>query len=243
MQKGEAVMANRSARLVEPKAAGQQKEFVHRLGRQSWIVDSEAAGQVMGWVRREAATWRADLEAMATHFPHWALVGGSGSQAARCRCGGPLAPAQGALRCVLCGKAGRADTLMWVGHVPVLARPEATFGARRRALQAAGFGETEIGGLVYLLVPLVVVYPSEWPSLEPAVYYAPTWLATLELPLADGRYHVIGGGRACLFGWGQWRPMSIAAVLQQRVVNHVVSLLKIAAGMSPDKAFIGRVAH
>jgi hypothetical protein len=37
--------------------------------------------------------------------------------------------------------------------------------------------------------------------------------------------------------------MTVAAVLQQRVVNHVTSLLKIAVGMPPDKAFIGRVAH
>src|SRR5690606_23482262 len=125
-------------------------------------------------------------------------------------------PLAGGLRCVVCGKAGIADTLMWVGQIPVLARPEVSFAAKRSALTAAGFGETEIGGLVYLLVPLVVVYPTEWPSLEPGVYYAPKWLTTLGLPLADGSYHIIGGGRACLFGWGQWRPMSVAAVLQQR---------------------------
>jgi hypothetical protein len=103
--------------------------------------------------------------------------------------------------------------------------------------------EAEVGGLVYVLVPLAVTYPVEWPLLEPSVNYAPRWLTTLALPLADGRYHIIGGGRACLFSWNQWRPMSVAAVLQQRVVNHVVSLLKIAAGISLDKAFLGRVAH
>ena len=131
---------------------------------------------------------------------------------------------------------------MWVGQLPVLARPKPRLRTRRAALQAAGFGETEVGGLVYLLVPLAVVYPAEWPSVEPGVYYAPKWLTTLGCR-ANGSYHLVGGGRACLFGWGQWRPMSVAAVLQQRVVNHVVSLLKIAAGMAPDKAFIGRVAH
>ncbi len=198
----------------------------------------------MAWVAREAAAWRADVEGMATHFPHWALVGGNRrGHAARCFCGGPLAPTQGALRCVVCGAVGSAESLMWVGQLPVLARPEATFLARRRALTAAGFAETEVGGLVYLLVPLAVTYPVEWPLLEPSVTYAPLWLTTLDLPLADGSYHIIGGGRACLFGWNQWRPMSVAAVLQQRMVNHVVSLLKIAAGMSPDQAFLGRVEH
>jgi hypothetical protein len=203
----------------------------------------DAAAQVMGWVRREPDVWQADLLSMARHFPHWILAAGDGSVPGRCPCGGPLVPAEGALRCVMCGKAGRASTLMWVGQLPVLARPEATFARRRSALRAAGFGETEVGGLVYLLVPLVVSYPSEWPSLEPGVTYAPQWLAALELPSANGAYHLVGGGRACLFGWGQWRPMSVTAVLQQRVVNHVVSLLKIAAGMSPEAAFIGRMAH
>lgn len=207
------------------------------------MVDEEAAWQVMGWVRREPASWRADLEEMAKHFPHWTLVGGKGSQPLRCGCGGPLAPQEAGLCCVLCRKAGQADSLMWVGQLPVLARPDNSFVARRKALTAAGFAETTVGGLVYLLVPLVVVYPGEWPSLEPGVYYSPQWLAAAGLPIANGAYHLVGGGRACLFGYNQWRPMSVAAVLQQRVVNHVVSLLKIAAGMTPHEAFIGRVAH
>lgn len=241
-------MATMLDRLIQKNTTQQQamdemSVISHRLGAKKWFVDRAAAAKVMGWVRREPAAWQADVAAMATHFPHWTLVGGSGAQPAACACGGPLAPISGALRCVLCGSVGRGDTLMWVGQIPVLARPDVSFGPRRAALRAAGFGETEIGGLVYLLVPLVVTYPSEWPSLEPEVHYAPQWLTTLELPLANGSYHIVSGGRACLFGWNQWRPMTVAAVLQQRVVNHVVSLLKIAAGMSPQQAFIGRVAH
>ena len=226
-----------------PTSTSDNQKIVQRLGGQTWVVDDKAAGQVMAWVGREAAVWRKELTEMAAHFPHWALVGGSMGQPVRCACGGPLAPTQGALRCVVCGKPGLADALLWVGQLPVLARPEASFVARRAALRAAGFAETEVGGLVYLLVPLIVAYPTEWPSLEPSVNYAPQWLTALGLPLANGSYHLIGGGRACLFGWQQWRPMSVAAVLQQRVVNHVVSLLKIAAGMTPDKAFLGRMAH
>jgi hypothetical protein len=132
---------------------------------------------------------------------------------------------------------------MWVGQLPVLARPDDAFTERRKVLAAGGFAETTVGGLVYLLVPLVVVYPAEWPSLEPGVYYAPNWLSAIGLPQANGSYHLVGGGRACLFGYNQWRPMSVAAVLQQRVVNHAVSLFKIVAGMEPHEAFIGRVAH
>jgi hypothetical protein len=35
--------------------------------------------------------------------------------------------------------------------------------------------------------------------------------------------------------------MPIHAVLQQRMVNHIASLLKIAAGQAPAQAFIGRI--
>lgn len=234
-------MATLVRRLMGGKEA--QAAVVHRLGGQTWEVDRGAAGQVMGWVRREAKAWRDDVEGMAAHFPHWVLVGGSRGMAVRCACGGALAPTARALRCVVCGAVGEAEALMWMGQLPLLARPEPSFVERREALRAAGFAETQAGGLVYLLVPLAVTYPAEWPLMEPSVTYAPRWLTTLGLPLGNGRYHVIGGGRACLFGWNQWRPMSVAAVLQQRVVNHAVSLLKVAAGMAPEQAFLGRVAH
>ena len=217
--------------------------ITHRLGGQMWVVDRQAAGKAMAWVLREAAVWQADLTSMATHFPHWALVASEGSQPKLCDCSGPLAPMQGGLCCVVCGKAGQASGLLWMGQLPVLARPEASFGARREALRRAGYAETVVGGLAYLLVPLAVVYPREWPTLEPSVYYARTWLVALGLPEGNASHHLVGNGRACLFGWGQWRAMSVAAVLQQRVVNHVVSLLKIAAGVPPAQAFIGQVAH
>jgi hypothetical protein len=217
--------------------------IMHRLGGQTWVVDRQAAGEAMAWVRREAAVWQADLANMAAHFPHWALVAGEGYRPKLCGCGGPLAPMQGGLCCVVCGKAGKANDLLWMGQLPVLARAEASFGTRREVLRRAGFSEIVVRGLAYLLVPLAVVYPNEWPTLEPSVYYAPTWLAALGLPESNASYYLVSNGRACLFGWGQWRPMSVAAVLQQRVVNHVVSLLKIAAGTPPAQAFIGQVAH
>ncbi len=221
-----------------------QTAFFHTLGGKTWQVDTAAAIRAMPWVEREPEAWQADLTAMAAHFPHWALVGGDGCQPLGCRCGGgPLAPTQGGLRCAGCGAVGHAATLLWVGHLPVLARPEPCFVARRQALHAAGFVETTVRGLVYLLVPLCVVYPREWPALEPAVHYAPAWLQALGLPEASGSHHLYFHGRACLFGFGQWRPMTIADVLQQRVVNHVVSLLKVAAGIEPSVAFLGRVAH
>ena len=215
----------------------------HGVGEARWSVDEQAAAAVMPWVARRPAVWQAELAAMAAHLPTWVLVGGQANRPAACGCGGLLAPTQGALRCVACGRTGRATQLLWVGQLPIPARPEPRFAARRAALVAAGFAEAVVGDLAYLLVPLVVAYPQEWPSVEPAVIYAPKWLAALGLPLGSAAHHLLSDGRACLFGWGQWRTMTAAAVVQQRVVNHALSLLKIAAGMPPHAAFIGRVDH
>jgi hypothetical protein len=155
----------------------------------------------------------------------------------------PRTPADGALRCAGCGEPGRADGLIWLGHIPALARPEPAFARRQEALRRAGFAEVAAGGATYLLVPLAVVYPAEWPNEEPAVRYAGRWLDALGLPRASAAHHLVAGGRACLFAWGQWSALPVHAVLQQRVVNHLASLLKVAAGQPPQRAFIGRIHY
>ena len=156
-------------RRKSQKSEGEMAAVTHRLGGKAWIVDTHSAGEVMAWVRREPATWQADLTSMAAHFPHWTLVGGDGNQPKRCACGGPLAPMQNGLCCVLCGKAGQARGLLWMGQLPVLARPEATFNARRDALQRAGFRETVVGGLIYLLVP---PHCPGYPTLQSTTFLA-----------------------------------------------------------------------
>jgi hypothetical protein len=210
----------------------------------SWVVDADAAGRAMRWAARRPQTLAADLTGMATYFPHWLLVGTQAGRTTRCeRCALPSVPARGALRCPACGEATPANGLRWVGHLPALARLEPAFQRRRAALQAAGFEEAQIEEQGYLLVPLSVTYPGEWPSVEPAVRYAPRWLEALGLPRASAAHHLVGVGQACLFAWGQWQATPIHFVLQQRVVNHVASLLKIAAGARPEEAFIGRIHH
>jgi hypothetical protein len=210
----------------------------------TWPVDTNAAAAAAPWAARAPAALAADLAGMAEYFPHWLLVGAAGGRALRCRrCLVFLAPTGGAIRCPSCSDAQLANGLLWVGHLPALARPEPAFARRRAALQAAGFAEAAAGDVAYLLVPLAVVYPGEWPSVEPSVRYAGRWLDTLGLPRGSAAHHLIGDGQACLFAWGQWSAQPIHAVLQQRVVNHVASLLKIAAGQSPAQAFIGRIHH
>jgi hypothetical protein len=210
----------------------------------TWPIDTAAAATIAAWAARAPAVLQADLSGMAEYFPHWLLVGSMGGRPLRCpRCAIFLVSTGGAISCPGCGDALPADGLLWIGHLPALARAEPAFARRRAALQAAGFAEASAGGATYLLVPVSVGYPREWPNVEPAVRYTGRWLDTLGLPHASAGHHLIGDGQACLFAWGQWSAMPIHAVLQQRVVNHVASLLKVAAGQSPSQAFIGRIHH
>jgi hypothetical protein len=210
-------------------------------------VDPAAAAEVAAWAARAPKVLAQDLAGMAQYFPHWFLSGSIGGHPARCAhrdCrGASLVPTEGALRCVRCGTVGEADGLLWLGHLPSLARTEPAFQRRRKALRRSGFSEVTTGAAVYLLVPLMVVYPGEWPNVQPVVRYARRWLDALDLPRSSGVHHLIQGGRACIFSWGQWTAMPVHAVLQQRMVTHLASLLKVAAGQSPREAFIGRVHH
>ena len=208
----------------------------------SWAVDDRAAAKVMPWVKRSPEVFRRDLSGMADYFPHWFLAGGANEKPLPCqRCGALQTPFEGAVRCLKCKRPGQATGLVWVGHLPVLARPEAAFVARQQVLREAGFAEATAGEAAYLLVPLTVHYPAEWPNLEPVARYAGRWLDALGLPRSSAAHHLIQNGRACIFDWGQWQAMPIHAVLQQRLVNHLASLFKIVAGQRPAEAFIGRV--
>ncbi len=206
-----------------------------------WAVDLGAAS-VADWVRRAPQVLETDLQGMAQYFPHWILAGSIKGQPAHCsRCAALCVPCGGALRCICCGEAGRADGLLWLGHIPTLARPEGEFVRRQQALREAGFTQIVVGEAAYLLVPLTVLYPAEWPNVKPVVRYAKRWLDALSLPPSSAAHHLVHNGQACIFTWGQWRAMPVHTVLQQRVVNHIASLLKIAAGQSPRQAFIGRI--
>ena len=212
-----------------------------------WRVDPLAAAAVAPWAARAPEVLAQDLSGMAQYFPHWFLTGNAHGQPARCArraCqGAPLVPTEGALRCVRCREVGEANGLLWLGHLPSLARPERAFQRRRKALRRAGFPEVTTGEATFLLVPLMIIYPSEWPNVQPVVRYARRWLDVLNLPPSSGAHHLIQGGRACIFSWGQWTAMPVHVVLQQRMVNHVASLLKVAAGQRPRQAFIGRIHH
>lgn len=210
----------------------------------NWAVDPAALATVASWPARNPAALHQDLEGMASMFPHWILAGALHGKLARCTaCATPLVPTDGRLRCFSCGSPGAANGLLWLGQIPALARPEPAFCARQAALREAGFGEVASGNQAYLLVPLTVLYPAEWPQQEPQVRYTPRWLTLLGLPTSSARHHLVSSGQACIYAARQWTAQPIHAVLGQRMLNHIASLFKVVAGQTPEQAFIGRIHH
>lgn len=214
----------------------------YRQRTYTWQIDVQVAQRLLPWAARRPDVLVRDLEGMRAYFPHWLLLGARNQQPLRCdACAAPGVPTAGALRCVCCRKELAADSLIWRGDIPALARVEPRFQQCRRALREAGFADIQIADQTYLLVPLMLTYPAEWPNEAPLVRYATRWLAALGLPASSAAHHIVGNGHACIYAWGQWQAEPVHAVLQQRMVNHVASLLKIAAGQSPQQAFIGRI--
>ena len=208
----------------------------------NWPVDISALAGMLPVISQHPGVVQNDVESMHCFFPHWILAGTKQEKITKCRsCKVAAVPTAGAIRCPVCSVPVDADGAAWLGHIPALMPTDESFAQYRYTLAAAGFQEVETCGQVYLLVPLRLLYPHEWPNVQAAVQYAPGWLQALGLPLANASYHLIGRGQACLFAWGQWKAMSVGELLQQRVINHVHSLLKIASGQSAEQAFIGRV--
>ncbi len=212
----------------------------------AWQVDLHVAGELHGWSRRAEALLAQEIAEMGEHFPHWLLVAGRHGRALRCQhCPEPLIFAEGAARCPACWRAATlpADTtLLWIGQLPTLVRNAPALERRLPALAEAGYPTIMAGEARYLLASLSVSYPDDWPQHEPAVRYASGFLPLLGIAeTISGSTHMLGDRQACLYASGQWRGSSVRVVLQQRVVNHLASLIKIAAGVPPSQAFIGRI--
>ncbi|MEM7034428.1 MAG: hypothetical protein AAF629_33110 [Chloroflexota bacterium] len=176
-----------------------------------WLVDCQAAAKAMSWIKRTPQTLYEDIIGMQTYFPHWILVAGQAGKPLRCsNCGQFYVPMMEAIRCLACQKVATTKELIWLGHLPALSRPESPFVNRREALRKKGYDEISVGEEAYLLVPLTVTYPTEWPNVEPTVRYGVTWLKTLGLPQASASHHLLSGGRACIFAWGQWHALGVA---------------------------------
>ena len=207
-----------------------------------WPVDLAAAGRVSAWARENPALLAQEVSEMAAYFPRWVLTAGDGTVVHRCtRCQDVLVFREGKLGCVRCGRAGKGSHLAWMGHLPLPVDGLPRALARITGQPQPGFPLVRVGGARLWLVPVVAFHPADWPRSEPILRYDRALFTILGI-YANATNHIIDHTRMCLYAWNQWRAVTMRVVLQQRVVNHLASLLKVADGQPAATAFAGK-AH
>ena len=203
----------------------------------------EAMGKMQLWAAHDSALLAQEVAEMAAHFPHWQPAVYSKSGLLTCECGGLLtfsgAKSNGP-RCVGCGGTRLLEStlkaqLAWVGYLPTLlsARLAHTLSARLHPSHEL----ITVSGKQWLLAPVLLRYADDWPDIQPTVQYDCHLLPMLGLRLG-AEIHTIGDNQLCLYA-GNWRAVTARVVIQQRVVNHLAALIRIADGAAPEQAFIG----
>lgn len=207
----------------------------------AWDVDLSVLAASQKWATETARIDR-ELRAMAEMYPAWTLTLGVGAKpVTRAERTDIAVPTGGTWRWASDGAplsgVSPQSVLMWEGLLP------APLGGLDRALEKlrGRYPVENIQGSPWTAVPVRLTYSLTFPRAEPEVYYDEKWLSALKI-IAGASAHMYAGGRLCLFYPGHWKIRYTAAdVLSQRVINHLYSTLKIANGMSAEKAFIGRV--
>jgi hypothetical protein len=207
-----------------------------------WTVDLAAAARVSTWARENPALLAQEVAEMEAYFPRWVLTVGDGTAVSRGpRCSDVPVFREGKLGCVRCGRPGKGSQLAWMGHLPLPVDGLPRALARIEAAAQPGYPLVAVGGRRLWLVPVVAFHPADWPRSEPILRYDRALFSILGIA-ATATNHIIDHTRMCLYAWGQWRAVTLRVVLQQRVVNHLASLLKVADGQPAATAFAGN-AH
>jgi hypothetical protein len=218
-----------------------------RIEHRSWRADLATALRYFPQGRRRELRLQAEAEEMARHFPRWLLTVTRGRERVLCtsgvgrtgatKCGGMLVFDRG-LRCVACERkvsSVSGASLAWFGLLPPvgidgLHRLRDQLATRPPPLHRVG-RDPRTG--TYLLVPLVALYPADFPEVAVRVAYLPGFFQIPGVP-GEGpshQVHLLGGGFMCLFAGGEWqRRMTCREVLQQRAYAHVIKLLNFADG-------------
>lgn len=191
---------------------------------------------------------RQEQAEMAEHFPRWSLtvlddIMGSPLHCPRCRVMVRLS--ERGIVCPECGceiQIPQSAALAWVGHMPVPVNDLTQARARIARHPHPSYPLVQVGDAEFLLVPLVAAYSRNWPHEPPTVRYDHHLATMLELPSWYGStYHILNNDMLCIYYPGHWTAQTMRNVLQQRVVNHLASLLKCANGVPPQQAFLGRI--
>lgn len=207
-----------------------------------WKVDLEAAARYAGVAVERLAH---EAQEMAAHFPRWLLTLTRDGVPARCRSCDGLYVFENGARCVQCGTTSvpRNTRGGWFGVMPPigidgLAHIKDKLLARPPQRHVVGYREP-IGN--YILVPVVVAYPAEYPRYPPNVHYLPEFRSIPGIPGDEysHTFHMIGTGRMCLFTSSEWsEQLTCRDVLQQRAYPHVIKFLNYANGKKDAFAIV-----
>lgn len=223
--------------------AKQKKQIVVGLSveNREWNVDVKALKSVRGndWVEDYPRLIQTDLEQMAETFPHWFLTVGHSVNPIACPSDGDyFIPKDGRLQCVNCAQAisQTPSCLIWTGMLPVqIAGAEKVSRHIRRLIEREEIRLPYVGDeSIFLLVPIKIIYPSNWPNSQPSAYYSKEFFHSLGVspPGVSHAHHMNGDLKMCLFL--NWHQMTIREVIQNRIAPHALAQVKIANGERPN---------
>ncbi|MDP3710492.1 MAG: hypothetical protein Q8R29_02075 [bacterium] len=207
----------------------------------SWEVDIGALKQARGndWISDYPQLIERDLKEMSEMFPRWILVGGKETNPASCsECGEYVVPTEGKMMCLACGEPYTLNirALIWTGLLPVQISGVEKVERNIEKLRERGqLKLPRVSG--FLLVPIRIIYPSDWPHSNPSAYYTQEFFESLGTgaPSYSHEYHMNGSLSMCLFS--RWHEMSIRDVIQNRIAPHALAQVKLANGERPQKWF------
>ena len=223
----------------------QEKRLATPDGVVSWLLNLEAASRLQRWSQENPLLLQTEAMEMSQHFPSWLLIAVREGKPLRCnKCDELMVYKARGLTCAGCDRDFKGNlrqaklSVAWIGHLPV---PVPTNGL---LLKRLGTNPDSIAPLVkangqsYLLVPLLACYPENWPQLPPLIHYDRGFLNRIGIEGAGHSTHLVGADGTTMCLYTSWRAVTLRVVLQQRVVNHVVSLCKMVEGVPSNEAFL-----
>lgn len=210
-----------------------------------WEIDTNSAERIQKWVKRLPRIFQREISEMNEFFPRWILtVSKQDGTIITCdNCDNTIIPVNKILTCVACDRTCKKMdkiNLAWIGHLPTLVSGRKNVLKKLLNNRNPEYPLVEVDNKFYWLVPLVIVYPDKFPAEEAQCFYKPEFFKILGTPPNSHYNHILGQNRMCLFKYNEWNSISVREILQQRVVNHLISTIKIADGVPYHEAFLAQ---
>lgn len=219
-----------------------------KVEKKSWQVDVHALERLQenSWIEEFPQLLQKDLAEMSSSFPHWFLALGKNAEFVVCANDQEYIVAKkGGWHCLKCDQPYSGViknlSLIWTGMLPVqITGANKVENHVRKKIQ----NETiripflDNGKALYLMVPIKIVYPNNWPNYAPSSFYISVEFFRsigVSAPGASHANHMKGSLEMCLFS--SWHHMSIREVIQNRIIPHALAQVKIANDERPKKWF------